>query len=51
MKSEELKELEEMLERQIKRRDKEIRINGFASKKTCDQIGRTRLLIALADER
>lgn len=29
----ELKELKEMLERQLKRRDKEISFNGFASKK------------------
>lgn len=40
-----LKELEEMLERQIKRRDKEIRINRYASKRTTTKISRTRMLI------
>lgn len=51
MNAEDLKDLEEMLERQINRRDKEIRVNGFASKKTVNQISRTRLLIAMASER
>ena len=46
-KSPELIELEEMLERQIKRRQKEIQVVGFASKKTTDQISRTRQLISL----
>ena len=49
MKSKELKGLEEMLERQIKRRNKEIRINGFASKKTVNRISRTRQIIALVN--
>jgi hypothetical protein len=47
MDSQELIELEEMLERQIKRRDKEKIINGFPSKKTTDQISKTRQLIKL----
>ena len=51
MRKQELLELEEMLERQIKRRDKEIVVNGFASKRTSDQISRTRQLIALASKR
>ena len=34
-----------MLNRQILRRDKEIKHNGFASKKVTDQISKTRLLI------
>jgi len=51
MKSKELIELEAILEAQIKRRNKEIKINGFASKKTTDKISRTRQLIALENER
>lgn len=41
----ELQSLYDMLNRQILRRDKEIKHNGFASKKVTDQISKTRLLI------
>lgn len=47
----ELKELQEMLERQLKRRDKEIVFNGFPSKKTTDQISKTRRLIKLEESK
>lgn len=47
MENQELKDLEERLKRQIRRRDKEIRIVGFAKKKTVSQIARTRKLIEL----
>lgn len=47
----ELKELKEMLERQLKRRDKEISFNGFASKKTTSQISKTRSLIKIEESK
>lgn len=43
----ELEELNMMLARQIKRRDKEIKFNGCSSKKTANQISRTRMLIEM----
>lgn len=43
----ELQSLHDMLNRQILRRDKEIKHNGFASKKVTNQISKTRLLISM----
>jgi hypothetical protein len=45
--SQNLKELEEMLERQIKRRDKEVFHYGIASKKVSNQISRTKMLMRI----
>ena len=40
-------ELKDRLNKQIARRNREVRVVGFASKRTTDMISKTRLLIKL----